>query len=218
MVDDIVRVTIGGTLGPGEIWSVNPHYQVTINTAAITPLELNAAAAAILLKDPGTLLLGMLSTIGTITRCRVEARNYAGELQAVGEATKTTPWAGSNSPNMPLQVSACASLRTPFAGASNRGRLYWPHLQGSLVATTARISTAQAGAFATAMASYLEDVHDALVASIPGKGTFPLVVYSGTKAHANQVTSIQAGDVLDTQRRRRDSLLETYGQSVYPPG
>jgi hypothetical protein len=43
-----------------------------------------------------------------------------------------------------------------------------------------------------------------------------LSVRSGTDHVCRDVTSIQVGSVLDTQRRRRDVLPETYNSVTYP--
>jgi predicted nucleic acid-binding Zn ribbon protein len=43
-----------------------------------------------------------------------------------------------------------------------------------------------------------------------------LAVWSRTKEALEWVTSLQCGDVLDTQRRRRDQLIETFNVLTYP--
>jgi hypothetical protein len=43
-----------------------------------------------------------------------------------------------------------------------------------------------------------------------------LAVWSRKNSNAANVTRLEAGDVLDVQRRRRDSLLEVYSASVWP--
>jgi hypothetical protein len=62
--------------------------------------------------------------------------------------------------------------------------------------------------------TYLSSVNGAITATVPGG---ELVVWSRKSGVALfNVTSIQMGDVLDTQRRRRDTLIESYQSVSYP--
>jgi hypothetical protein len=42
-----------------------------------------------------------------------------------------------------------------------------------------------------------------------------LAVWSRVGSQLNEVNALQVGDVLDTQRRRRDTLVETYQQTLF---
>jgi hypothetical protein len=51
------------------------------------------------------------------------------------------------------------------------------------------------------------------------KATLPdanLTVWSRQYAQFRDISSLQVGNVLDTQRRRRDTLIEAYSSTSYP--
>jgi hypothetical protein len=43
-----------------------------------------------------------------------------------------------------------------------------------------------------------------------------LVVWSRTDGGTTLVTTLQAGDIMDVQRRRRDSVVESYTTKTWP--
>jgi hypothetical protein len=102
------------------------------------------------------------------------------------------------------------SLRTATAGGSGRGRLYWPATGIALSTTTMRVPAATVTAVLAAVESYLTSIKTAIDATLDG---ISLAVWSRTLESTANVTTIQMGDVVDTQRRRRDTLVETY-QSI----
>jgi len=64
------------------------------------------------------------------------------------------------------------------------------------------------------MKTYLTSLTAAIAPSLVNAPV--LSVWSRTQAGTHPVTSLQAGDVLDVQRRRRDSLIETYTSLSFP--
>lgn len=92
--------------------------------------------------------------------------------------------------------------------------MYWPATGQALTGATLRPSVADALSFATGMRDYLVLLEAALDGVIDG--TVDLCVWSRTNASCAKVTRILAGDVLDTQRRRRDTLPESYSEMPYP--
>lgn len=113
---------------------------------------------------------------------------------------------GTNAiPPYPNQVTWAVSLTTGFSrGPAHRGRYYLP-------LPTANIETN--GTVGAATAGYLSDSTDTFIAALNAVTTNAKVaVFSrklGAAAH-RLVTGNQVGRVLDTQRRRRRSLLENY--------
>lgn len=108
---------------------------------------------------------------------------------------------------LPPQCSAVVSLLTPLAGASHRGRYYLPSPYAGSVLASGRFR-----------GSSLDDVVAALVLAhneeVTAVGEANLVVYSRTLHTATPVQYLRIGDVVDTQRRRRDKLIETYHVAV----
>lgn len=214
-----LRLSIQGTISTGEVWSVNPCFQFT---NAFGPVWDQPSAEAIVqalltVTVPSTLL----STFGTavrITGYRLEGRGDDHALLGVAEAAFATPVTGSGTADKTPQSAWVASLRTDTPGASGRGRLYWPCLRQTIDATSLRMTSAAVAALTTAMSSYLT----LLATKIrDNAGVFPwtgveLCVVSKTTGTRHSVRRIQGGDVIDTQRRRRDKIRESYQSASYP--
>jgi len=205
-----VRVSILGASPNGEVWSVNPVFDPTGEFGStVDQTALDSAASAISLISPGAFLLTGLSTALTITGARVEVRDDStDDLLAISVKPRATPLVGTNTPARGPQDAMVISLRTDTPGGSGRGRLYWPFL-GIGVTTALRIHpTDQANAL-SGMATYLHAMESALATAFPTIG-FDLAVRSRLTHTTPHVTRIQIGDVVDTQRRRRDKYIESY--------
>jgi hypothetical protein len=204
---DYMRVSIKGQLPGGEVWSINPCFAVPgVSEEDPGAANLLAAATAVAGITPGTALLTALSTVGNITQARIELRTFVGPLVMAGEFTRATPLVGTSNPTKPFQTSIVASLRTPFAGASNRGRLYWPYLGGALTTSGLRLDSPSNLTAATGMWTYLKAM-EAAIRTATGIQVV-LAVVSKKLAKAEEVMYVEVGDVADVQRRRRDKLVE----------
>lgn len=211
------RVSIKGLLPGGEVWSVNPVYQPLMGSVATDPAKMLAAATAVAGVVPGSELNLGISNNGSTTGARVEARDSSFNLLEVGEYSLPSPRVGNTPANKPNQTAVVLGLRTPYPGASNRGRLYWPALAIAMGSGTGKIASASVTALSTQAAAYLAAIGDALTGVFPDGDTEMLSVYSRTKGSARHVTQIWVGDVFDTQRRRRDAIVESYVPTNYVP-
>lgn len=110
---------------------------------------------------------------------------------------------GVGAPSKTAQTARVVSLLTPFSGRRYRGRVYLPALASTI--TTAGRSTV-ADTWAPAFADFLLDV----AAAFPGAGSAVPVVYSAAANAVTDVTRVRVGDILDTQRRRRDTMVENF--------
>lgn len=103
------------------------------------------------------------------------------------------------------QIAIVVSLTTGVSrGPAHRGRVYLP-LPAIQLADDGRMSEGEAGA--------LRASFQTMLTSIAGIGTGYSVAVMSRKAGApahRLVTGCQVGRVLDTQRRRRRSLIEAY--------
>lgn len=213
---DIMKVSIEGSAVSGENWSINPTF--TFGDFGGTPdptfAEMAAAAAAInALTVPGD-LLGYISTGFSVTGARLEARKFNGDLVIVGEGVRSSGGDGSGVVTQVPQTALCLSLRTDAAGASSRGRLYWPACGMSIQSADFRISAGTRTTALAAFKTYLTSMEGALNTAL-GHDNAGLCVWSRKKETALPVTLLQLGNVLDTQRRRRDKLSEAYGTLAY---
>ena len=211
-----VRVSILGAYNNGEVWSVNPVFDPTGEfPGGVDQANLDAAAAAIAALSPGANLLAAMSTALTLTGARVEVRDDATDaLIGISVATRSSALAGTNAPVCPGQSAAVISLRTNTPGASGRGRIYWPYI-GLGVGTTLRIPQTNVTNIIGATKTYLNAIGSALATSFPTIG-FNVAVRSRVTKSTPHVVRLQVGDIVDTQRRRRDALPEAYQQVAMP--
>lgn len=212
------RVSLQGTLGSQENYSINPSFATSYpGTPSVE--ELQAAADAIAAVNVPTALADLKSNRAPLTVVRVEARSDTHVLELAAEAPYTGSQSSNVQPAAPPQTALVFSLRTNRPGASGRGRLYWPALANALDSTTLRLPASTVNGIVAGAATYLRAIQDALKAGIspaPAASTFELAVFSKTAGGHQLVNRIMVGDVLDTQRRRRDRLPEAYKTAPFP--
>lgn len=212
----IARVSIQGQIAGGEVWSINPCYTFgDFSHDTPTSTQLQAAVTAVNGVVPGAGMLNQSSTIVNIIGCRIELRQPGGTLDSVAEGLRSSTVAGTGTVSMPPQCAAVISLRTGTPGARGRGRLYWPTLAASLGSTNGRWVNASRDSFLAAAKTYLSAVGTAMQTPLSVSGS-TLTVWSRANAGASPVNVLQMGDVIDTQRRRRDNLPESYAATSYP--
>lgn len=211
-----LRVSILGTAQGGEVWSINPTFDPEGELPGFPSQgPLDAAALAIANLNPGANLLAILSPALSITGARVEARDdTTDDLIAISNQSRTTPLPGTGTVRMPPQSAQVFSLRTNTPGGSGRGRIYWPII-GQTLGSDLRIGSSSVTTNLTEMKTYLAAIESALEAAWPGS-VFQLAVRSRATRSTPHVVRLQAGNVVDTQRRRRDTLAEVYSTVNYP--
>lgn len=101
--------------------------------------------------------------------------------------------------SMPPQNAIVVSLRTALFTRAGRGRFFLPAPSVNSV-DTGRILAATVSSCATAAQKMIQ--------SLNGAG-YTVCVYHRSTRTTDAVTSVDVGNVFDTQRRRRDKLVET---------
>lgn len=211
---DLLRISVFGALPTGEEWSVNPCFSIGGDFgAAVTPVQAQTIANACALVQPVANLAAVNVVAVTLVGVRVEARTKAGVLETQAEALKGTPDPGTSATGHPFQTAWVASLRTAKPGASGRGRLYWPATGVAMNAGTLRPTGTVVSNFIGGMKTYLSGLQTAIDVTLDGVA---LTVWSRKLQQLNTVTALQAGDVVDTQRRRRDFLTESFTTVSFP--
>lgn len=195
------------------MWSVNPTFFLQDEPASISQAEAQAIATAVTAIAIPTQLRNIVNTATTFTGTRVEARDRNGLLEALGESVRAVPTAGAGNTPHPYQTSIVSSLRSGFPGGQGRGRLYWPATSFTVSSTTLRGDAATVTATLSAIKTYLGQIQAAVAVSA---GPCDLAVWSRAGTAFHKVISIRMGDVLDVQRRRRDTLSEAYSELTYP--
>lgn len=211
-----VRVSILGSAPGGEVWSINPVFDPTFEFGStVDQTALDAACDAIAAINPGTQMKNMMSTALSITGAKLEVRADTNDaLIGISQQVTPTPIAGTGSTTRPSSSALVISLRTAVPGASGRGRLYWPYIGGTMTAQL-RTDPTQTSAFLTEARTYLNAMRTALTTAFPTIG-FDLAVRSKTTSTTPHVNKLQVGNVPDTQRRRRDAMIEDYVLVTYP--
>lgn len=212
------RLTIDGSIFSGnERFATSCAFAAPDGSAVTSATALSAWAEGVrALLAPSTGYAGSLRTmIGTNGRfLRVRAYYYlspGSPAQAVGESTGASI-SGSSLETTPAQIAAVASLNTGVPGRRTRGRMYWPCTTGAVNATGKWTGAVTPATFSQAVAQFLGAAAD-LVSSPSG---FTPVVVSTAGGIITPVISVSAGDVLDTQRRRRDDLVESRTTTAIP--
>lgn len=146
-----------------------------------------------------TLIGGKIAAVGT------DGHYLAAPL--IREATGT--YVGGSTTTLP-QSTVVASLRTGFTfGAARFGRQYLPHTRLGLVSGTAQSNVATTDIVVVAYQTFLNGVTAVLQDLVTAVIT-PMVMTEKVGAASRAVTSVAIGTVTDTQRRRRNKLVETY--------
>lgn len=205
-------VRINGSLPGGEVWSVTPKFNRPSGPVTeYEDLERWAGVVAGTMETWATsnVFRQLLSTSGYIDSVRVEARNAANQLTQAAEVQLSPSLQGNGVANKIYQSCVVFTFLTGRPGRSYKGRMYWPALAASLSANL-RLSQSTIDSYATNGVELLEMIGGAGATD----GEFPIpVVVSQTTGVATAITAVRVGDILDIQRRRRDSLTENYGEA-----
>lgn len=194
----LFKHTVSGSFGGGEVWTFTLHTEGNLSVAAA-----NSALVTGITNMFGSAYGDVLPTSTTADSCStVELDPATGKQTTGSDATLTL--AGTNAgQSLPYQCATVVSLLTNQRNRSGRGRFYTPSpavdqvTDGHLSATAAANTLAGAGA---------------LIDGLTAASLTP-VLYSRTTKATTVVQELRVGDVVDTQRRRRNKLVETYVSS-----
>lgn len=216
------KIVLGGSLAGTETWSISLHYlKVDAGTMAIDGAMTNACNTWFTDPNSQTNSLARLDFIkaneldplprinapdpktGLPRPASPAFTRYlaAGGVNAVFLSPGTIPHVSAN-PGLP-QATVAMSLTTALArGLAHQGRVYPP----TCVAVQA--DGRMAADLSTQMMSSFKTLILALNAANAGK----VVIFSGVRGlWWQQVLGVKCGRVVDTQRRRRRNLIESYG-------
>jgi len=147
-----------------------------------------------------TALKGFAPTSMRFTGVRINAVD--GSNKVIGGANmfdKVTPSPGTSVNQQPAQIAVSASLRTGRRGPAGRGRMFLP-LSGAGI-TSGALTSANQTTIAQAVKAFIENVH--------AVGPVAAVVNPAVNTYS-AVDRVQVGNLFDTQRRRRNGVVETY--------
>lgn len=187
----LYRHRLEGTF-PGEIWSFGLYTDSNLSVAAAQSAWMTgitnfwAEATALFSADVAT------------TRAVTVELDPATGKQLTGAEDTRTDVGTSAAETLPFQCAPVVSLRTATLSRAGRGRFYAPSLAVDQVA---------GGRLLIAARDTLADAGLELVQGVTAAGG-NVVIYHRGSGTTTPVTSLDVGDVIDTQRRRRNQLVE----------
>lgn len=190
----LYRMVASGTT-PGESWSFTLHAEGSLSTADAATAFGDALTAA---------WAGGMDDVTTAdvdcTLASVAALDPAtdGQVTRVEVVLALTGVAAGEM--LPYQCATVISLLTESATRHGRGRFYLPPLA---------TGTVDGGLISAATITSLDTAWTAFFDSLNTDGVNP-VVRNRTGHISTPVTSARVGNVFDTQRRRRNKLVEVY--------
>jgi len=210
-----VYLNWGGKLPGGESWSVGMRLRRKTGIA----VEADGASCLAVASGPVAAFHARATTkINEAAKLSfVKANTINVDGRYVGSGTNETVFpdigGAMGSPIFPNQVAMAATLETGFSrGPAHRGRIYLP-MPSIVMDGNGTISAASAIDVTTSCNTLLTQLHDALGALA---APYEVAVFSRKAGAAGnrRVTEFRVGRVLDTQRRRRRSLVEDYQEQA----
>jgi len=208
------RVTIMGTMyNGGEIWTTG-FFCGTTGVDVTAPSQAGAdmvlAAWSTFFQLTGNSINYQFKTTGI----KIARHNTDGstDLGAIVTSMYTTPIGGAETgAGHPPQIALVASLIAgQTKGVGHRGRMFIPGVAAPMD-TTGHITSSYPSSIATSLAAFFATINT----SVDQPGTVINASKGGTGLNlappVNKVIdSVQVGNVYDTQRRRRNALVESY--------
>jgi hypothetical protein len=208
-------VTINGTCYAGsEIWSTG-FYMGAAGSDAIAPNEAFMTALDTAWRAFWTAPNSMFSSEYQTASYRVAIINEDGttDVSTVLNKYLVTPVnGGTTTANLPPQCSIVATLQTDTPrGLGSKGRMYLPGIGVSIAGNTGTASTSTLQNTANNMKTFFNAINGSF--DQPGK------VITASKGRTvglvggmvnRPITSVKIGNVYDTQRRRRNQLVEQF--------
>jgi hypothetical protein len=196
----LYRMVASGTT-PGETFSFTLHAEGNLSTADAATAFGDALTAAWAggMDDLTTadidLTLASVATLDPATDGQVTRAEVVLALTGVASGEM-----------LPFQCATVISLLTNSATRHGRGRFYLPPLA---------VSATDQGRVSAAAMIVLDTAWTAFFDSLNTDGVTP-VVRNRTGHVSTTVTSARVGNVIDTQRRRRNKLTEVYTVIAVP--
>lgn len=149
-----------------------------------------------------------------LTGIRVAAVGMSGaELGEAVEIDRTTPIVGLENNILP-QATIVVSLRSSSSsGSGNRGRMYLPHVKFPLMTASPYAAGTSTAGLVSAAATFINSCETAINFVTDDTCFAAIMSQVGSGTH-KQITEVRVGNVVDTQRRRRNQLPETYATAA----
>lgn len=189
----LYRHSLIGTY-PGEIWTFGLHSEGTISLAAA-----QSAWATGVTNFASAAYLGDLCADVAFTEITTAELDPVDGRQLSKASDPRSEVGTSLDACLPFQCTPVVSLRTALANRHGRGRFYAP---------SPAVSSQDGGRLTAAAQTNLADSALALLNGLSAGALTPVILNRTTFA-TTPITSLDVGDVIDTQRRRRNKLIES---------
>lgn len=216
-----VQIQWGGKLPGGEEWSCSLRCAAQVTGDVIAPVppqfEIAQWTAGSLKNAVLAFHTRPTSRIAPFVRLSFVKANRIGEDGLYMDQTTNeyvfadVPAAGLGNASLPNQCTIAVSTTTGFSrGPAHRGRFYLPTPSVTLDPNTGLVPEGEVDVLRGSVKTFLEDIADVPLIDSPVSLT-PMVMSrkAGAAAH-RKITGVEIGRVIDTQRRRRKSLVENY--------
>lgn len=188
----VYRHVLRGTY-PGEIWSFRLHSEGATSLAAAQTAWDDAITAF----GSVAYLATLCADVG-FTETSTAELDVATGRQLTRVESPRTEVGTSVAACLPFQCAPVVSFRTASATRAGRGRMYAP---------SPAVDQQDGGRLTVGAQGALADAAQAMLAALSSAGLEP-VLFSTTALTRRAITSLDVGDVIDTQRRRRNQLVE----------
>lgn len=214
MPGNVLKVTLKGSIAT-DVWNSASYWSPTSTPPTLPIPSAFGTAVANAAYTYFAALAPYTSAMVGFSGVRLDWYGSTGSHDASLDATPTSGSAsGSAAGNHPPQTAVVASLRSALPGPKGRGRMYLPLLSGTVNTSTGAFPSADATSIATATKNYLAAV--SALTSWGGGTWFPVVASRTGTPSTHAVTAVKVGNVFDTQRRRRNKVIEVYSTVTYP--
>lgn len=114
----------------------------------------------------------------------------------------------------PLQIAVVASHRTAQIGRKGRGRMFLPNISSTILGTDSLIGTTPRNLARDKQITLLESL--SYLDAVTEWYLIPAIIGSPWTQYS-RINAVQVGNVPDTQRRRRNGLVEVLSQGTVDP-
>lgn len=209
---DFIKVTFGGKIyGNAEIWSNGVNFGKNLAHTGMTEAQLKGAAEAISsdvetwFKSGGA----AISNSSTLEWVKVALIGTDGKYVFDSDLFDfDTPVSGQSSVKPAPQLTTVLTMETSRRRVPGRFARIYPPMNVPNALTNGRVSVAIANGMRDAFANLLNEMNDQL--SILVTTPVRAIVASEKTTEHFQVKSVKVGDVVDTQRSRRNAFIEAY--------
>lgn len=201
-------------------WTIASNWRIDNGTVHFSPDDyLNDQAAPAVIAWLGQNGISLrtvvqylkLYPIGSPLGRAIAAPGYSQGTPALLTFTGTLPTGGGSNAMLPPQDSVVVSHRTRQTGRKGRGRMYLPPSEPSILDADGKVQNSFTAAMAAAQVTLLEGL--AFTGSGPDIWHVRPVVTGKPFTDYGVIFDVACGNIVDTQRRRRNRLTEIYAEA-----